>query len=106
MATVLIPSEERVLLQDVSWETYVRLLADQQDRSAPRLAYDGGLLEIMSPSGEHVEVNDLFKYLVLAIVDEMGLDMRTFGSKTFKRADLAKGFELRTHVSIFRASGV
>jgi Uma2 family endonuclease len=93
MVTILSPPEERVLLQDVSWETYERLLADQQDKSAPRLAYDGGLLEIMSPSGEHEEVNDLFKYLILAIAEAMNLDLRTFGSKTFRRADLAKGFE-------------
>ncbi|HEX8073039.1 MAG TPA: Uma2 family endonuclease [Pyrinomonadaceae bacterium] len=93
MTTVLSPAEERVLLQGVSWETYERLLADQRDRSAPRLTYDRGRLEIMSPSGEHEEINDRFKYFVLAVAEELDLELRSFGSKTFKRADLAKGFE-------------
>lgn len=30
MATVLSPTEERVLLRDVSWETYERLLGEQR----------------------------------------------------------------------------
>lgn len=93
MATVLTPPEERVLLQDVSWETYERLLADQQEKSAPRLTYDGGVLEIMSPSGEHEEINDLIKQLVFVLAEEMDVELRSFGSKTFKRADLRKGFE-------------
>jgi Uma2 family endonuclease len=106
MATVLSPPEERVLLQDVSWETYQSLLVDQRDRSVPRLSYDGGLLEIMSPSGEHEEVNDRFKYLVLAIAEELDLDLRTFGSKTFKRADLAKGFEPDSCFYIQNVAGI
>jgi Uma2 family endonuclease len=106
MATVLSPPEERILLQDVSWETYQRLLVDQRDRSVPRLSYDGGLLEIMSPSGEHEEVNDRFKYLVLAIAEELDLDLRTFGSKTFKRADLAKGFEPDSCFYIQNVAGI
>jgi Uma2 family endonuclease len=106
MATVLSPPEERILLHDVSWETYQSLLVDQQDRSVPRLTYDGGVLEIMSPSGEHEEVNDRFKYLVLAIAEEMDLDLRTFGSKTFKRADLAKGFEPDSCFYIQNVAGI
>jgi hypothetical protein len=56
MATMLSPPsqvEQRVVLRDVSWETYERLLAEQADRSNPRLTYDRGLLELRSPQGEH-----------------------------------------------------
>ena len=50
MVTVLSPPEERVLLRDVSWETYERLLREQGDRRTPRFTHDRGRLEIMSPS--------------------------------------------------------
>lgn len=93
MATVLSPPEERVLLHDVSWETYERLLAGQENRSTPRFAYDRGVLEIMSPSAEHEEVNNLIRQLIYVLAEEMDLDIRDFGSTTFKRADLSRGFE-------------
>lgn len=93
MATVLSPPEERIILHDVSWETYESLLADHQDRSAPRFTYDRGVLEIMSPSAEHEEANDLIKLLVNVLAEEMSLDIKGFGSMTFKRPDLSRGFE-------------
>lgn len=93
MATVLSPPEERIILHEVSWETYESLLADHQNRSVPRFAYDRGVLEIMSPSAEHEEANDLIKLLVNVLAEEMNLDIKGFGSTTFKRADLSRGFE-------------
>lgn len=46
METVKSPAEQRVLLSNVSWETYERLLEDHQDSSAPRFTFDRGMLEI------------------------------------------------------------
>lgn len=93
MATVLSPPEERIVLHDVSWETYESLLADHQDRSAPRFTYDRGVLEIMSPSSEHEEISDLIRQMVYTLAGEMNLDIRGFGSTTFKREDIKRGFE-------------
>lgn len=93
MATVLSPPEERVLLRDVSWGTYERLLGEQGDRRTPRFTYDLGVLEIMSPSAEHEEVSNLIRQLIYVLAEEMDLDIRDFGSTTFKRADLGRGFE-------------
>ena len=53
MATVKTPSEQRVVLHNIGWATYERLLADNENNSAPRFAYDRGELEIMRPSPEH-----------------------------------------------------
>jgi hypothetical protein len=33
-------TEQRVILHDMSWETYEKLLADLADQSSIRLAYD------------------------------------------------------------------
>lgn len=93
MATVLSTPDQRVVMRDISWEAYERLLVDFADRSAPRLTYDQGTLEIMSPLEEHEESNRTIALLVEVVAEERGIDVRNLGSTTFKRADLAKGFE-------------
>ena len=82
-----------VILHNVSWETYESLLADHTDSSAPRFTYDQGELEIMSPNPEHEVTNRRIAQLVLAIAEEMGLEAEDFGSTTFRREDLERGFE-------------
>jgi Uma2 family endonuclease len=93
MATVLSPPEQRVTLHNVSWETYERLLADLQDSSAPRLTYDRGTLEIMSPSSEHERYNRTAAQIVEELAVEMDLHIDSLGSTTFRREDIDRGFE-------------
>ncbi len=45
-------AEQRFVLNDISWETYERILSDHESRSVPRFVYDHGVLEIMSPLRE------------------------------------------------------
>lgn len=82
-----------MILRDVRWETYECLLVDFQDRSAPRLTFDRGILEILSPLPEHEEHNRALALLVEVVAEERGIDIRNLGSATFKREDLARGFE-------------
>jgi len=93
METVKSPAEGKVILHNVSWETYERLLADHVDSSGPRFAYDRGEMEIMSPSPEHEKINRRMAQLVLAIADESGIEAEDLGSTTFRREDLDRGFE-------------
>lgn len=93
MATVLSPPEQRVTLHNVSWETYERLLADLQDSSAPRLTYDRGTLEIMSPSSEHERYNRTAAQIVEELAVEMDINIDSLGSTTFRREDIDRGFE-------------
>jgi Uma2 family endonuclease len=93
MATVLTPADQRVVLSNVSWQTYEALLADLADSSAPRLTFDQGTLEIMSPTAEHEEINRTIALLVEIAAEELEIDVRSLGSTTFKREDLARGFE-------------
>jgi Uma2 family endonuclease len=51
------------------------------------------MLEIMCPLPEHEEWNRTIALLVEVLAEEMRLDVRNFGSTTFRRADLARGFE-------------
>ena len=93
MATVLSPPEQRVTLHNVSWETYERLLADLQDSSAPRMTYDRGTLEIMSPSSEHERYNRTIAQIVEELAVEMDINIDSLGSTTFRREDIDHGFE-------------
>jgi Uma2 family endonuclease len=93
MATVLWPPDQRVVLGNVSWEVYEGLLADHQDSSAPRFNYDRGTLEIMSPLPEDEEENRALASLVENVGVEWQMSFRNFGSTTFKREDLARGFD-------------
>ncbi len=93
MQAVAKPLEQRIVLSNIAWETYERLLADHLDSSAPRFAYDRGLLEIVSPSTEHEERNRTLASLVEVVAEETTVDFRNVGSMTFKRRDLERGFE-------------
>ncbi|MGH8566995.1 MAG: Uma2 family endonuclease, partial [Gammaproteobacteria bacterium] len=81
------------ILSGVSWDTYERLLADMQDRHAAHFAYDQGMLEIMAPSHEHESLKHVVAMLVETLAEEMEVDIHGGGSTTFRREDLAKGFE-------------
>ena len=83
METVDRSVERKVILHDVRWETYERLLAERESGSAPRFTYDRGELEIMSPSAEHEEYNRTIALLVEIFAAEAGLDVK----------DLERGFE-------------
>ena len=84
---------QRVILPGVSWSTYEALLADLQDSHAAHFSYDQGVLEIMVLSGKHELPREFLTLLVNVIAEERGVDVKGFGSTTFRRADLARGFE-------------
>ena len=85
--------EQRVLLHNASWETYERLLAEREERRSPRFFYDRGVLEIVSPSTEHDGISRVVAALVEILTEEANADVFNAGSTTFKREDLARGFE-------------
>jgi Uma2 family endonuclease len=87
------PSADRVILRDISWETYERLLEDLKSRRSPRLAYDQGVLEIMSPHLEHEGASFTLAAIVVIALEELDLDYGPAGSTTFKRDTLKRGFE-------------
>ncbi len=93
MATVASPPERKIVLENVSWETYERLLADRGGRAGPRFTYDQGTLEIMSPSFEHGTAEQVLGDIVKLALEEMNRDFVCAGNATFKRETLQRGFE-------------
>jgi Uma2 family endonuclease len=86
-------SEGRVVVRNVGWETYERLLEEDPDRSAPRFFYERGMLEIVSPSFEHEQIARVIASLVEELAVELEIDVVGAGSTTFNREDLSCGFE-------------
>ena len=91
--TSLPESGQCVILDRVSWETYEQLLNENGDNSSTHFTYDQGLLEIRVLSAEHENYKDFISLLINVIAEEMGIDVASYGSTTFKRKDLARGFE-------------
>lgn len=85
--------DQRVVLRRVSWDTYERLLADRRDCGAPRLTFDRGVLEIVSPSTGHEERNRALASLVETVAVETLVEFRDVGGMTYARRDIERGFE-------------
>jgi len=86
-------AENIVLLNPVSWETFNQLLEELGDKRNQRLAYDQGKLEIMSPLGEHENNNRFIDDLIRVITDELGWNLKKFGSLTLKSEAFKQGVE-------------
>lgn len=93
MTATLIQSPDRVLLRNISWQTYQSLLKDFEQQPAMRLTYDQGTLEIKMPLDPHESYKKLLGRLVEALTEELGIEVRSLGSRTCDREDLARGLE-------------
>ena len=93
MPSVLSPPEQRVVLHNVSWETYERILAEHSNCSSPRFTFDHGELEIVTLSAEHERYNRRIADLIGVLADVMDLEVEDLGSTTYKRQELERGFE-------------
>jgi Uma2 family endonuclease len=87
------PKADRVVIRNVSWETYEHLLKDLENQSLPRLTYDRGVLEMMSPYWEHARGEDILSEIAKIALEETDTDFEGGGPVTFKREDLKRGFE-------------
>lgn len=92
MATVSSPAEQRVVLDNISWSTYLAILEDAENRRG-RIAYDRGALEIMSPSRLHEIIKTLIGRMIEAFTEELNIEIASVASTTLKRDDLERGFE-------------
>ncbi len=90
---ITVPPGQRVLLQDVSWQEFEAILEDLGDRRASRVAFDNGILEIMTPLPEHETNKELVSDLVKALLEELDIEFFSLGSTTFKNEEVNKGIE-------------
>ncbi|MEO6437308.1 MAG: Uma2 family endonuclease [Tepidisphaeraceae bacterium] len=96
------------MLENVSWETYERLL-DEVHRQHVYLTYDRGRLQIMPPSLPlHERTGRFLERIVHTFTEMRNIPICSLGSTTWKRRDVDAGLEadncyyLREHEAIVR----
>lgn len=92
MTTTLQAGEQRTLLRNITWQTFLDL-CEQRQGSVPRMTYDRGELELMSPRRQHEELGRFVGRIVETFTEQKGIDIRSVASTTFKRHDLTRAFE-------------
>ena len=93
MTATLIQSPDRVVLQNISWQSYQSLVRDFDQEPAIRLTYDRGTLEVRKPLDPHETFKKLIGRLIEAATEELDLEIRSLGSRTCDREDLVRGLE-------------
>ena len=87
-------SDQRFLLEGVSWSAYVAL-RDSLDRAGRRvkLTYLDGQLELMTTGQPHEEAKKIIARLLETWADELDVDLRGFGGMTIRRESRLRGCE-------------
>lgn len=93
MVTTAIPGETRVLLENITWQTFKTMLAEMGSERANKISYRQGNIEIMTPQKPHESSNRLIEVFVGVLCEELGLEVNRVGSLTLTRDDLEYGAE-------------
>jgi Uma2 family endonuclease len=86
-------AETRTLLTNISWQTFKAMLAEMGSQRKNRIAYDSGIIEIMTPLMPHENSNRAIEGFVVVMCEELGLEIKRTGSLTLTRDDLQRGGE-------------
>ena len=84
---------QQVILHNISWETYEKILAEHDEVSNPHFAFCDGELEIMVLGYQHETLKTKLSELATEIARVLEIDYETAGSTTFRREKKQKGFE-------------
>jgi len=87
------PHDGIVVLPGATWADFQRVLELRGDRSAPRIAYLDGSLEITSPSRHHESIKHALGRLVEVWCLERGIEFSCFGSWTLEDKEARRGLE-------------
>jgi Uma2 family endonuclease len=88
-----VPQGQRVLLHDINWQEFEAVIEELGENRASRIAYYERTLEIRMPLPEHEKVKSIIGHLLVALLDEMGMDWESLGSTTFKKQNMSAGIE-------------
>ncbi|MGG6295449.1 Uma2 family endonuclease [Leptolyngbya sp. AN02str] len=85
--------EKRVTLNNISWESYEKILEALGEGRSARLVYYKGVLEIMTPLEAHDNPSGLIGQFIEILTEELDFTLKTMESTTLNRPDLATGAE-------------
>ena len=90
---IVVPPGQQLLITDVSWQMYQKLLEEFGEKRGSRINYSQGILEIMVPLPEHEDDKVMIADLVKALLEELDIEFRSLGSTTFKSETMKCGLE-------------
>ena len=88
-----LPAGTALVVAQVAWDDYERLLEGLAERPRLRVSYDSGTVEIVSPLPEHEQYARFFDDLVRAYANIYDMELEKRGQATWKRRALRKGAE-------------
>jgi Uma2 family endonuclease len=84
------PTDDQVVvLENLVWADWRRMIEARGDRSVPRMAFIDGALELMSPSRDHERIGSILARLAEAWAEHVGLEIDPLGSWTLEHAPRA-----------------
>jgi Uma2 family endonuclease len=86
-------ADQIIVFHDVTWADYERVLEIRGDKSAPRINYLEGELEIMSPSKDHEQLKSFIGHLLEWWCIDRGIEVTPYGSWTLKERKKKRGAE-------------
>jgi Uma2 family endonuclease len=84
---------DRIVLYNIGWQQFESLLTDLGENRSARIAYDHGVLEIMTPLPEHEYYKETISDAIKDIADSLELDYESLGSTTWKKPINLAGIE-------------
>ncbi|MDY7015448.1 MAG: Uma2 family endonuclease [Cyanobacteriota bacterium] len=90
---ITVPPGQHLLLNNVSWSEFENILEELGEHRASRIAYDNGILEIMTPLPEHERNKEQVSDFVKALLEELDIEFCSLGSTTFKNSERFQGIE-------------
>src|SRR4051794_33849415 len=84
--------DQRVVLRGIDWETYRRLAESIGDQQV-RIAYDRGVLELMSPGPAHEAYKRLLGRLIEAVSEELEIPCKSLSATLWDRPEAERGLE-------------
>jgi Uma2 family endonuclease len=101
-----LPPNGTLLMHNVSWAEYERVLDEFAQKTAYRISYNNGVLKIVSPRFDHEFPKDVVFTAVRVYADEFDIDIDGYGSTTWHKKKKAKGAEADTSFYIKNAAKV
>jgi Uma2 family endonuclease len=90
---IYVPPGHKVLLEKITWQKFETILEELGEHRSARIAYDNGILEIMTPLAEHESDKEIIGDLIKDLLEELDIEFYCLGSTTFKNQQMAKGIE-------------
>jgi Uma2 family endonuclease len=90
---IVVNPGQQMLLKDISWQQFEKILAELGENRAARISYSDGWLEIIVPLPEHEKDKECIGDLVKILLDELQINFETLGSTTFKNDTMKQAVE-------------